>query len=56
MLMEKATCRVPQEEKSMFFPLTSLSDNDNLADDTNHQKSNFSSMDTSNEILTGYDY
>lgn len=47
MLMEKATCKTPQKEK----PFTSTVTNDNLADDSDHQPSNFTSADINHEIV-----
>ena len=53
--MEKATSRNPQEELSTFFlPFTSSANNDNLTEGADHQQSNLSSVDISNEIPTGY--
>ena len=43
MLMEKAACKTPQEEKSFHFPFTSAAVND-------HQSLSCTSLDVNNEI------
>ena len=56
MLMEKATCKLPQEEMSSIFQFTSSAANDNLTGDNNdHNQSSLPSLNISNEIPAGYD-
>ena len=50
MLMKKATCKTPQEEKSLHFPFTTTASDDTSAIDCNYQSSNLTSMATNNEI------
>ena len=53
MLMGKANCKTPQEEKpssSFHFPFTTTASNDTSANDINYQSSNLTSVDTNNEI------
>ena len=50
MLMEKATCKTPQEEKSLHFPFTTIASNDTSANESNCQPPNLTSVDTNNEI------
>lgn len=53
--MEKATCKLPQEEMSSIFQFTSSAANDNLTDDNNDNQSSLPSLNISNEIPAGYD-
>ena len=54
MLMEKATCKTPQEEKSLYFPFTTTASNDTTANDCNYQSLNVTSVGTNNEIPLEY--
>ena len=48
MLMETATYKTPQEEKSLHFPFTTTAINDNSANDNDYQSSNLTTLDTNN--------
>ena len=50
MLMEKASCKTPQEEKSFPFPFTSAAVNDNLTNNSDRQSSSLTSLDVNNKI------
>ena len=50
MLMEKAVCETPQEEKSLHFPFATTASNDTSANDSNYQSSNLTSTDANTEI------
>ena len=50
MLMETATYKTPQEEKSLHFPFTTTAINDNSANDFDYQSSNLTMLDANNEF------
>lgn len=55
MLMEKTSCKTPQEMPT-FFPFNCPTTNENLTDDTeiiDQQPSNLASLDVDNKISTG---
>ena len=55
MLMEKATCEIPQEDMPTLFPYACPPTNDSSPAGDVDQPSNVSSMDNINEIKESYE-